>query len=76
MGQHAQAIREKHTARNVTLIVLAVLIVLLAIAAVFGMQLYKQAKSVKAHELCCPNNTTLICRFQYNTIASCWKSIN
>ena len=50
MGQHAQAIREKHTARNVTLIVLAVLIVLLAIAAVFGMQLYKQAKSVKAHE--------------------------
>lgn len=34
----------------VTLIVLAVLIVLLAIAAVFGMQLYKQAKSVKAHE--------------------------
>ena len=33
MGQHAQAIREKHTARNVTLIVLAVLIVLLAIAA-------------------------------------------
>ena len=49
-GQHAQAIREKHTARNVTLIVLAVLIVLLAIAAVFGMQLYKQAKSVKAHE--------------------------
>ena len=44
MGQHAQAIREKHTARNVTLIVLAVLIVLLAIAAVFGMQLYKQAK--------------------------------
>ena len=27
MGQHAQAIREKHTARNVTLIVLAVLIV-------------------------------------------------
>ena len=50
MGQHAQAIREKHTARNVTLIVLAVLVVLLAIAAVFGMQLYKQAKSVKAHE--------------------------
>ena len=50
MGQHAQAIREKHTARNVTLIVLAVLIVLLAIAAAFGMQLYKQAKSVKAHE--------------------------
>ena len=49
MGQHAQAIREKHTARNVTLIVLAVLIVLLAIAAVFGMQLYKQAKSVKAN---------------------------
>lgn len=28
MGQHAQAIREKHTARNVTLIVLAVLVVL------------------------------------------------
>lgn len=26
MGQHAQAIREKHTARNVTLIVLAVLV--------------------------------------------------
>lgn len=50
MRQHAQAIREKHTARNVTLIVLAVLIVLLAIAAAFGMQLYKQAKSVKAHE--------------------------
>jgi len=50
MGQHAQAIREKHTARNVTLIVLAVLVVLLAIAAAFGMQLYKQAKSVKAHE--------------------------
>ena len=50
MGQHAQAIREKHTARNVTLIVLAVLVVLLAIAAAFGIQLYKQAKSVKAHE--------------------------
>ena len=47
MGQHAQAIREKHTARNVTLIVLAVLVVLLAIAAAFGMQLYKQAKSLK-----------------------------
>ena len=54
MGQHAQAIREKHTARNVTLIVLAVLIVLLAIAAVFGMQLYKQATvsytHLRAHE--------------------------
>lgn len=37
MGQHAQAIREKHTARNVTLIVLAVLIVLLAIAAVLSL---------------------------------------
>ena len=50
MGQHAQTIREKHTARNVTLIVLAVLVVLFAIAAAVGMQLYKQAKSVKAHE--------------------------
>ena len=43
MGQHAQTIREKHTARNVTLIVLAVLVVLFAIAAAVGMQLYKQA---------------------------------
>ena len=49
MGQHAQAIREKHTARNVTLIVLAVLIVLLAIDEVFVMQLYKQEKIFKEH---------------------------
>ena len=47
---HAARITQKHTARNVTLIVLAVLIVLAAIAAVFGVQLLKQAKEVKAHE--------------------------
>ena len=47
---HAARITEKHTVRNVTLIVLAVLIVLAAVAVALGVQLYRQAKEVKAHE--------------------------
>lgn len=41
---------DRHTARNITLVVLAVLILLVGITAVFGVRFYKQAKEVKAHE--------------------------
>lgn len=50
MAQHGKTIRNKHTARNVTSTVLAVLVVLAAVAVVMGLQFYKQAKDVKAHE--------------------------
>ena len=41
---------DKHMARNITLAVLTVLILLIGITAVFGVRFYKQAQEVKAYE--------------------------